>query len=193
MTSRGGDGWPGGNDRRHGYLSGTRRDRGREVRAVAEVPHGRDAGAQRPAGGDDHRVERLIVGPGGQRTDRIGARVEDQMHVDVDEPGEQRHTRQVDDGDAVGRRDRPVLDGDDARPVEHDGRVREEAVTGLSERGIGAQEEQTTSTSEALDSHALHVRRDPGCPHPRDYSSRYSNNSDLHAVLGSDVGPDVAL
>ena len=67
MPAMGGDGWSGGNDRRQGHLAGMGSDRGREVRAVAEVAEGRDAGAQRLTGGDNHRVERLIVGPCGER------------------------------------------------------------------------------------------------------------------------------
>jgi hypothetical protein len=94
----------------------------REIAPVAEVPDGGDAGGQREPGTGPHRRENLLVVRVRQAGDRIGARVEHQMDVRVDEPGQQRRRAQVDHLGTGGRLFAGP-DGDDPPGLDQHGRT----------------------------------------------------------------------
>ena len=117
-----------------------------EVVAVAEVAHRGDARAQLGGGGLRHRLQHGVVVARGEGGDRVEPRVEREVHVGVDQPGQERGLAEVDQL-GVGRRgsgadlgDPPVLDehervdvGGDA--VEEAGGA--EGCTGHGERCTG--------------------------------------------------------
>ena len=74
-----------------------------EVVAVAEVAHRGDARAQLGGGGLRHRLQHGVVVAGGERGDRVEARVEREVHVGVDQPGQERGLAEVEQLGVGGR------------------------------------------------------------------------------------------
>jgi len=109
-----------------------------QVVAVAQVPDGGDAAAQRRPRGSDHRFRRLVIAALGQTADWVGAGVEGQVGVAVDQAGQQRGAAQVGDVRVVGS-GYPGADRDDGAAVDQDQRIGDQGVAGPVERSGGTE------------------------------------------------------
>jgi hypothetical protein len=151
---------------RRGDRRSRREDRGqaggaaqaqREVVTVAEVTHGGYSGVQGGASGSGHRGERSGVVARGERGDRVGARIEREMDVGVDQPGQQGRAGQVHHLGAF--RHGSPLDTDDGRAVQHQHRVRDESRGFAVEQGTGPDCHQPWPVGHVCARHAGTVRR----------------------------------
>ncbi len=130
-----GDGRPGRED---GGQAGLAAQAQGQVAAVAEVADGGDPAAQGGLARPGHGLDDLAVGPAGQVRDRLGAGVEGQVDVRVDQPGQQGGPGQV---DHLGvRRDRAAgFDAADDAALDHQHRVADQRGVHAVEQPGGTQ------------------------------------------------------
>ena len=120
MPAGRGDRRPGGDDRWQGPVAGRSLPQPEgQIAAVAQVPHSGHPTAGGASGGADHRGEGGSVVSGSEVADRIVGRVEGQVDMAVDEAGQDRRTRQVDDAGSVRSRD-VWTDRGDRVPIDDD-------------------------------------------------------------------------
>jgi len=135
VAAGGGDRRPGRHDGGQPWLAAQAEG---QVVAVAQVPDGGDAAAQRRPRGSDHRFRRLVIAALGQTADWVGAGVEGQVGVAVDQAGQQRGAAQVGDVRVVGS-GYPGAHRDDGAAVDQDQRIGDQGVAGPVERSGGTE------------------------------------------------------
>lgn len=134
-----------------------------QVAAVAEVAHrGHSAAGGAPSCADHRHERRRVVAPG-EMADWVVARVEGEVHVAVDQPGQDGRPGQVDDVGAVGNR----ADRSDRVAVDDDGWGWCQGRAGSVEQPRGAQHGEPLAVGHVCHADSLWPSR--RLPRRRDY------------------------